>query len=124
MTIAYWCVLAAAIMPYVFAGLAKSGGKPYNNQAPRKYLEGQEGWRKRANWAQLNAFEAFPAFAAGVIIAHQLDAGQGTVNGLAVGFIACRIAYGFAYVLDWATLRSLVWTGGFACVVALFVAAA
>ena len=68
MSIAYWCVLVAAAFPYVFTLLAKSSGR-YNNSAPREFLEKQEGYHKRAHWVQLNSFEAFPAFAAAVIIA-------------------------------------------------------
>jgi len=35
-----------------------------------------------------------------------------------------RIAFGAAYIADRPTLRSLVWTGAFACTVGLFIAAA
>src|SRR3546814_10004956 len=48
--------------------------KRFDNAAPRDYFEQSTGWRKRAHWAQLNSFEAFPAFAAAVIIA-QIAAG-------------------------------------------------
>lgn len=123
MTFAYWCVLAAALLPYLFTGLAKSSAR-FNNHTPREYLANQTGWRKRAHWAQLNGFEAFPPFAAGVIVAEQLGAAQPTVNLLAGIFIACRLLYGLFYLKDLATLRSLAWFGGISCVVALFVAAA
>ena len=62
MTCALWCVLAAMFLPYLWVGFAKSGG--FDNAAPRETLEHLEGWRKRADWAQKNAFEAFPPFAA------------------------------------------------------------
>ena len=70
MTIAYWCVLIAAVMPIVWAGAAKSGAKGFNNARPREFLGSLSGWPARANFAQQNAYEAFPPFAAGVIIAH------------------------------------------------------
>jgi uncharacterized MAPEG superfamily protein len=35
-----------------------------------------------------------------------------------------RLVYGWAYITDRASLRSLVWLGGIACMVGLFVAAA
>ena len=124
MTTAYWCVLAAALMPYLFTGIAKFGSKPYDNRAPREFLEQVEGHHKRANWAQLNSFEAFAPFAAAVIIAHLAQAPQATVNALSLAFVALSLGYGWAYITDRPTLRSLLWIAALGCVVALFVVAA
>lgn len=127
MTTAYWCVLAAALLPYAFTGLAKFGqgsATRYDNHAPREWLERLSGWRKRAHWAQLNAFEAFPPFAAAVIIAHLAGAAQTRVDDLAIAFVALRAAYGALYLLDHPRSRSLVWALAFACVILLFIAAA
>lgn len=124
MTIALWCVLVAAVMPIVFAGVAKFGGGGYNNRKPREFLEKLEGWRKRAHWAQVNSFEAFPPFAAAVIIAQMLNAPQNQINALAVGFIVLRVLYGLAYLADKQLLRSLIWTAAFGCIVGLFIVAA
>lgn len=123
MTLAYWCVLVAAILPIVWAGAAKSHGS-FDNSAPRDWLARLDGWRQRANWAQANAWEAFAPFAAAVIIAHLAGARQGTIDGLAITFIAMRIAHGLLYIADKAMLRTIVWTIGFGCVVGLFVVAA
>ena len=124
MTTAVWCVLIAAVLPYAFTGLAKFGGKGrYDNRAPRDYLERLDGWRKRAHWAQLNSFEAFPPFAAGVLIAQQLGAPQAHVDLLATAFVAVRVAYGALYLLDSPRLRSTAWALGMVCVIGLFVAA-
>jgi uncharacterized MAPEG superfamily protein len=57
MTFAYWMLLAAALLPYFTVGLAKSGG--FDNHAPRPDLENLTGWRRRADWAHRNHFEAF-----------------------------------------------------------------
>lgn len=128
MTTAFWCVLAAALLPYAFTGLAKSARDPglgrYDNRAPREWLDRLGGWRKRAHWAQLNTFEAFPPFAAGVIVAHLAGAPQAAVDQLAVAFVALRVAYGALYILDHHKLRSLVWALALACVIGLFVTAA
>jgi len=75
----------------------------------------------RAHWAHLNSFEAFPPFAAAVLIAQQLGAAQGRIDLLAIAFVVLRVLYGICYLADQATLRSLVWAAGFACTVALFV---
>ncbi|MEK8089067.1 MAPEG family protein [Thermithiobacillus plumbiphilus] len=123
MTLAYWMVLIAIFLPYIAAAAAKSGGK-YDNSAPRAQLEKASGWRQRANWAQMNAFEAFPPFAAAVIIAHQLNAPQDRIDLLAVLFVGFRLLHLVLYILDRPTLRSLAWAGGFLCVIGLFVIAA
>jgi len=99
---------------------AKSG---YDNRTPREQLAQAEGYRKRANWAQFNAFEAFPPFAAAVIIAQLQLANQNTIDTLAIAFITFRMLHAVFYVLDKPTLRSIVWALGFACVIALFVIA-
>jgi uncharacterized MAPEG superfamily protein len=124
MTTAYWCVLIAAVIPMMMSTLAKAGGPGFDNHAVRSYLDKQTGWRQRANWAQQNGYEAFPAFAAAVIIAHQAGVDQGVINTLAVAFIIIRLVYGGMYLANLATLRSLVWTAGLACVIGLFIAAA
>ena len=124
MTLAYWCVLAAALMPFLFTGIAKFSGGRYNNYSPREFLEKQEGFRKRAHWAQLKSFEAFPMFAAAVIIAHLTGAEQDYINTLAIAFIGIRIVYGAMYLANLAALRTLVWSAGLACVIALFAAGA
>ncbi len=122
MTIAYWCVFAAAVMPYIFTGIAKAGtGQRYDNQKPREFLESVSGYHQRAHWAQLNAFEAFPAFAAAVIIAQQLMLDQQTINIYALSFIGARIVYGICYLFGWAGMRSLFWFLGLACVLGLFI---
>lgn len=123
MSVAYWCVFAAIFFPYVWAMTAKAG-PGYDNRAPRVHLAAAQGFRQRANWAHLNAFEAFPPFAAAVIIAHQAHANQASMDMLALGFIAFRVAHGVCYVLDRPTLRSLMFAGGMACVIGLFGAAA
>ncbi len=120
MTIAYVCVLFTAIMPYLWVGIAKYPLRQYDNRAPRDYEARLTGHRQRAYWAQLNSLEAFPPFAAAVIIAHQLSAPQASVDALALAFIAARLAYGLLYVADRPALRSLAWIAGFGCVLALF----
>ncbi|WP_423822421.1 MAPEG family protein [Salinisphaera sp. SPP-AMP-43] len=128
MILAYWCVLIAAFMPIGFVGYAKFAGQhkmgSNDNRHPREWLAQTEGAQKRAYWAQLNGFEAFPPFAAGVIIAVISGGSIGVVNLLAVLFILLRLVYGWCYITDRASLRSLVWAGATACTVALFITGA
>ena len=124
MTIAFWCVLVAGFLPYFGTLTAKIGGERFDNSNPRDWLNAQSGFRKRANAAQHNSFEAFPFFAAAVIIAHIAGAPQGRIDLFAVVFILARLFYIAFYVADVATLRSLAWFVGIGSVVALFLAVA
>ncbi len=123
MTIAYWCLLVAGVLPYAWVVAAKAA-PGFDNRVPRAFLDTVTGWRRRALWAQYNAFEALPLFIAAVIIAHLAGVPQGRVDALSVAFIGFRILHGVFYIADRATARSLVWTGGFVCILALFVSAA
>ena len=125
MTFAYWCVLVAAFLPLVWIGIAKGSLTDYDNDRPRAALAHAEGRAQRAHWAEQNALEAFPPFAAGVIIAHLTGgADQTTINLLAGLFIAARVVHGLAYVNDLGLPRSFAWLAGFASMIGLFVAAA
>lgn len=121
MTIAFWCVLAAGLMPYLATTIAKAGGSRYNNRDPRAWLERQEGFRKRANNAQANAFEAFPFFAAAVIVASLTGAPQERIDALAVIFVVARVAYLVCYLADWHWARSVLWLIGWLATVTIFV---
>ncbi|EAT13918.1 hypothetical protein HF888_10785 [Bermanella marisrubri] len=122
MTLAYWCVFIAILLPLVFTASAKFSGRftPKDNLNPREYLEGLSGFRKRAHWAQLNTFESIPGFMAAVIIAHQMGGDQTMIDGLAIAYILLRLAYGFLYMANIGLLRTLVWGAALACTLGLF----
>lgn len=124
MTLAYWCILVAILLPYAFTFFAKFHGDfgPKQNHNPRDFLAHLEGARKRAHWAQLNSFEILPGFIAAVLVAQFVaNAGQATINTLAVIFILSRIGYGICYITDRASVRSLLWFVGLLSIIALFV---
>ena len=119
-TVAYWCVLVAALLPIACAWLAKSGsfGKPrkdggYDNHNPRAWMARQSDWRARADAAQANSFESLPFFIGAVIIAHLLGAGQTLLDMLAFLYVMLRIFYILMYVSDMPTARSALWAGAF-----------
>ena len=128
MTIAYWCIPLAALLPIFCALYAKiSAGFNFvhDNANPRAFLQKTQGISARAHAAQQNGFEAFAPFAAAVIVAHATgNAAQNTVDLLAVSFIVFRLLFIAAYLADKATLRSLMWAGGLVCTLSLFAAAA
>ena len=125
MSIAYFCILIAAALPYVWVSIAKASGTRYNNRDPRGWLSRQEAPRShRANAAQLNAFEAFPAFAASVLMAQFAQVDGQRIIWLAMAFVTFRVLHGIFYIADKHALRSLVWFGGLASTITLMLSAA
>ena len=125
MTTAYWCILIAALLPYVWVAIAKQSGQRYDNRDPRSWIARQDNPRvARANAAQLNAFEAFAPFAAAVLMAQFAGVDPSRISQLAIAFVLLRALHGVFYVTGVHLLRSLAWGGGVACVVVLMVQAA
>jgi uncharacterized MAPEG superfamily protein len=125
LSLAYWCVLIAAFLPLVWSWVAKASGGKFDNRDPRGWLARQQNPRSiRANAAQQNAFEAFAPFAAGVVCSQLAGVDSQWIAALSMVFIAARLAHGLLYIGNKATLRSLAWTLGFACTVALLTLAA
>ncbi|NVK30851.1 MAG: MAPEG family protein [Gammaproteobacteria bacterium] len=125
MTLALWCVLVAGLLPYVWTVYAKRSKPGYSNANPREFLASLEGRGQRANYAQINAFEAFPFFAAAVVIAQMVgNIAASTLDALAVCFVVARIAHGAAYIANMPLLRSLAWSVGIGSVIAIFVMSA
>ena len=126
MTLAYWCVVLAMFLPWLCAYYSKKvGGFSSNdNHNPRDFLNGVQGEAKRANAAQQNSFEIFPAFAAAVLIAHATgEASQTAINFWASLFVLSRLIYIVLYIKDMPSFRSLSWCAGLVCILALFIAA-
>jgi uncharacterized MAPEG superfamily protein len=120
MSTAYWCVLFAAVLPYLTVGVAKALS-PYDNANPRA-PETYRGVAWRAHSAHQNGFEAFPFFAVGVLVASagSASAQNPVLNSLAAAWIVVRLAYTAAYLSDRASLRSALWLAGFALTLAIF----
>ena len=125
MTTAYWCILIAALLPYLWTAIAKSSAPRFDNRDPRDWLARQDSPRvRRANAAQLNAFEAFAPFAAAVLMAQFAGVDAGRIALLAMAFVVFRVLHGVFYLANLHLLRTLAWTGGLGCVLALMAQAA
>jgi uncharacterized MAPEG superfamily protein len=120
---AFLCVLIAGLLPYLGTMAAKWGFRRFDNNNPREWLAQQTGFRARGNAAQANSFEAFPFFAAGVIIANLAQVDAARIDLYAMVFVAARVGFIVCYVADKASLRSLCWLVGLLSVVGLFAAA-
>jgi len=126
LAVAYWCVLIAALLPYLWVSIAKQSGARYDNRDPRGWMARQDNPRvHRANAAQLNAYEAFAPFAAGVVLAQLAGVPTERIAMLAIAFVVLRTLHGVIYIAGKSHgLRSLVWFAGLACVIVLLVLAA
>ena len=118
MTVAFWCVLVAAILPYVPFGLAAS---ELDRHAPRLGAVSLAGLAARAYGAHSNGFEAFPFFAAAVIVSHIVEGPSATVGWLAVAFIVARLAHMAFYLTDRQPLRTTFFFIGMALTIVIFV---
>ena len=120
MSLAYWCVLAAAVLPYFTVAIAKATS-PYDNANPRRG-DMYSGAANRAHAAHANGFEAFPFFAAAVFTASggAPHASIALLNILCIAWIVLRIAYTAAYLGDYSSLRSVIWIVGLFLTVAIF----
>ena len=94
----YLSLLIAGLLPVICAGIAKAGRKDYDNRDPRAWMATQTGYRARANAAQANSLEAFPFFAAGVLLALMAGVDEAIIDVACLVFIAARLAYILAYV--------------------------
>lgn len=125
MTVALWCILIALLLNPLCALIAKVSSGRFSlkdNHDPRAFLDSLSGLPRRAHTAQQNGYEAFPAFAAAVLVADIVgNAEQVTQDVLGVMYITSRLLYIICYLADWAALRSLVWFAGLALIVSFFV---
>jgi uncharacterized MAPEG superfamily protein len=125
MTVAFWCVLAAILAPYLLSTAARSQvGRSGYVEDPRAYSDGLTGWHRRAHLAHLNAFEAVPAIVAGVMVAHLTHAPQRYIDALAVAFVILRALHAALYIADKPMWRSHAWRLGIMCIIGLFIVAA
>jgi uncharacterized MAPEG superfamily protein len=118
MTVAIWCILVAALLPYVPFGFAKHKLDP---RAPGLGAAQLEGRAARAYGAHLNAFEAFPFFAAAVIVSQVVEGVSATVGWLALAFLVARVGHIGFYLADRPPLRSACFTVGLLLTLAIFV---
>jgi len=123
MSIPLWCLFIAAVLmitskaPAMKAMAGMKGG--YDNQHPRAQQAALTGAGARGIAAHQNTIEAFPLFAAGVLVAEVFATGSTIAAVLAVVFIVTRVFYIGLYVGNKATLRSIVWAVGYLSCLAL-----
>jgi uncharacterized MAPEG superfamily protein len=121
MTVAEWCVFGT-LMLYLLtiASIKWIGFRRFDNASPRDPNFYDDPIAARALGAHQNGIEAFPFFAAAVLLAEFRTSPQRLIDELAILFLIVRIAYVFTYLGNRPTLRSILWSIGFAINIAIF----
>lgn len=124
MTIAFWCLMVAAILPLTVSWVSgyfrhKQFGK-VDNKLPRAQNSQLTGAGERAVAAQQNSWEALAVFSAAVMVSHLGGADPERAGMAAMLFIAARLVYIVCYLADKDALRSLSFIAGFGCCIWLF----
>jgi uncharacterized MAPEG superfamily protein len=121
MTVAEWCIFASLMLSLLSIASVKwfRFGR-FDNSKPRDPAFYESPFAARALGAHQNGIEAFPFFAAAVLLAEFRACPQNLINELAVLFVIVRIAYVFTYIGNRPTLRSILWSIGFAINLAIF----
>ena len=117
MTIAIWCMLIAATLPYVAFGFVK-GLDPIQ---PRYHVGNLARESIRAYGAHLNGLETFPWFASAVIVAHMVGGPSRMADVLAALYVLIRIGHMAAYISGRQPLRTAAFGLGQIVTLAIFV---
>ena len=121
MTVAEWCVFGTLMLYLLTIAAAKwTALRRFDNARPRDPSFYEDPIRARALGAHQNGIEAFPFFAVAVLLAEFRLGPLHLIDELAVLFLIVRIAYVFTYLGNRPTLRSILWSIGFAINIAIF----
>lgn len=120
MSLAFWCVFVGGLLPILVVFVAKSDPR-LDVHNPRDVHLVQTGLRKRAYGAHLNGLEAFPFFATAVVTATMRGVAAPLLDIAAASWLAVRLLYTAAYLLDLARIRPALWALGVLASVAIFV---
>ena len=109
MTVAEWCVFGTLMLCLLtIASVKWIGFRRFDNAKPRDPSFYDDPIRARALGAHQNGIEAFPFFAAAVLLAEFRIAPQRLIDELAILFLIVRVAYVFTYLGNRPTLRSIL----------------
>jgi len=121
MTLAEWCVLGAVLLYLLtIVSIKWIRFRSFDNSRPRNPAFYQDALSQRALGAHQNGIETFPFFAFAVLLAEYRDSPQRLIDELAALFLIVRIAYVLTYLGDRPTLRSILWSIGFAINLVIF----
>ena len=79
MTIAFWTLLFAIMLPWLMALIKKTPSSlhgKYNNRAPRAGEQNLQVVSQRVSWAEQNSYEILPGYIAAIIVSYLVGAEQ------------------------------------------------
>lgn len=120
MTLAEWCVFGALLLYLAtIASVKWIRFRRFDNSRPRDpaFMRTPS---QRALGAHQNGIETFPFFAFAVLLAEYRDSPQRLIDELAALFLIVRLAYVLTYLGNRPTLRSILWSIGFAINLGIF----
>lgn len=108
------CLFIACLLPYlskipVAIAMKKQVGG-YDNQHPRIQQSALTGFGARAVAAHQNSFESLIIFSAAILTAIARHHASPLIQSLAIFYLIARITYHFFYLMNWATLRTTIWS--------------
>jgi uncharacterized MAPEG superfamily protein len=109
--------MIAGLLPIIAASIAKAGAHA-DNKLPRDAV--LTGYRRRANAAHFNSYEAFPLFAVAVILNLIHAAPTALLDGLVIAYVIARIFYIACYIGDWDGVRSVLFMVALVINIAIF----
>ena len=127
MTIAFWTLLIAIMLPWLMALIKKTRSgmhRRYDNRSPRLSEQNLEGVSQRVAWAEQNSYEILPAYTAAIVVSYLVGAQQNCIDIIALTFLVSRIVYCVCYIKNWSSSRSVAWVVGLLCILAIFATAA
>ncbi len=113
------CLFIACLLPYLskvpiaIAMSRQPGG--YDNNHPRTQQALLVGFGARALAAHQNSFESLIIFSSAVVTALATQTINANTQGLAIGYLIARGVYHLLYLMNYSTLRSIVWGVGLFC---------
>ncbi|GHE92182.1 MAPEG family protein [Thalassotalea profundi] len=119
-----WCLFISILLPMLSkgpVGYAQNKLGRYDNKNPRSQQATLTGFGARALAAHQNAFEALIMFAPAILLAIATNNTGKIIEQLAVVHIISRLCYHILYLLNWSTLRSIVWFIGLGTTLAIVI---
>lgn len=129
MTIPFWCLFVAVVLPSVWFSFAvplraKQFGKDLDGHTPRLQDPLLRGRAARLQGLHYNSLEALTYFAPAVLVAHLAHADVTWAARLSLAFIACRVLHALMYIADRPTLRTAFFSVALISALGLFAIAA
>lgn len=113
------CLFIACLFPYIskfpLVIVMKKQPGGYDNHHPRAQAGELRGFGARAYAAHQNSFESLIVFSAAILTALVTHNVGSNIQYLAILYLISRFFYHVLYLLNWATVRSLIWAVGLLC---------